>query len=63
MPFYQLYHYSEGRHFEHTDRFHAPTDGSALLKARDKEAGHDMELLCGHRRVAVLDVANSGAEA
>ena len=59
MPFYQLYHYSDGRRFEHADRFNAPTDDSALLKARDKAAGHDMELWCGHRRVALFDMAES----
>ena len=59
MAYYQLYHYAEGRRFEHTDRFAADDDYIALDKARAKASGHEMELWCGPRRVRVYALAES----
>jgi hypothetical protein len=54
MAYYQLHHYSAGRDFDHTDRFEAEDDASALIKAEAKLSGEEMELWCGHRRVQLF---------
>jgi hypothetical protein len=57
MAYYQLYHYSAGRRFEHTDRFEAEDDAAALDKAGDRFRGHEMELWCGRRRLRIFALA------
>ena len=57
MAYYQLYHYSAGRHFEHADRFEAEDDAAALAKAEARASPHERELWCGPRRVRIFATA------
>ena len=54
MAYYQLYHYSAGRQFDHADRFDAEDDVAALAKAGARASRHEMELWCGPRRVRIF---------